>query len=35
MSFKKVIIKNKDKDAEEIVNALFLSAYRIGNKKLW
>jgi Stage II sporulation protein E (SpoIIE) len=30
-----VIIKNKDKDADEIVNAVFLSAYRFGNKKQW
>ena len=30
-----IIIKNKDKDANEIVNAVFLSAYRFGNKKQW
>ena len=30
-----IIIKNKDKDADEIVNAVFLSAYRFGNKKQW
>jgi sigma-B regulation protein RsbU (phosphoserine phosphatase) len=32
---KEVIIKNKDRDADEIINAVFLSAYRFGNKKQW
>ena len=32
---KDVIIKNNDQDADEIVNAVFLSAYRFGKKKQW
>ncbi len=32
---KKVILKNKDKEAEEIMDAIFLTANKFGNSKKW
>jgi serine phosphatase RsbU (regulator of sigma subunit) len=34
-SLKTVVIKNRDKDAEEILNAIFLAANKFGNKRKW